>query len=200
MRAFASCEADELRSLQVSNRVPSHIAQCCALANAVTSSCSLGYLSKFSIRCRYLLWCIQNTIIYCSFSCIQERYEAASMSWQHPETPYPPAALAALRGSKGAAGLPEQRHAAWQEAFRGLYHALRHRHCDAFYLCTPPVSTNLFLKEKKLLCHCLSLLEPLRVQAALNSSLHQFLRTAIIPACSSTASELTNLLMALSKP
>ena len=72
----------------------------------------------------------------------QERYQAAAMSWQHPETCYPPATLAALHAAKGSSGdLLAQRHAAWQHAFRGLYHALRHRKCDAFYLATPQVWT-----------------------------------------------------------
>jgi len=71
---------------------------------------------------------------------MQERYQSATMSWQHPETSYQPATLAALRAIKTNAGLLEQRHTAWQEAFRGLYHALRHRQCDAFYLTTPLVS------------------------------------------------------------
>ncbi len=62
------------------------------------------------------------------------------MSWQHPETCYPPATLAALRSGKANADLLEQRQAAWKDAFRGLYHALRHRQCDAFYLATPLVS------------------------------------------------------------
>ncbi len=63
------------------------------------------------------------------------------MSWQHPETCYPPATLAALRSGKANADLLEQRQAGWKDAFRGLYHALRHRHCDAFYLATPLVTT-----------------------------------------------------------
>jgi hypothetical protein len=63
------------------------------------------------------------------------------MSWQHPETCYPPATLAALRSGKANADVLEQREAAWKDAFRGLYHALRHRQCDAFYLATPLVTT-----------------------------------------------------------
>ena len=61
------------------------------------------------------------------------------MSWQHPETCYPPAALTALGAAKCSGELLGQRHAAWQRAFFGLYHALRHRKCDAFYLATPQV-------------------------------------------------------------
>ena len=61
------------------------------------------------------------------------------MSWQHPEASYHPAALTALRAAKCSPDPLAQRHAAWQEAFRGLYHALRHRKCDAFYLATPQV-------------------------------------------------------------
>lgn len=70
---------------------------------------------------------------------MQERYQAASMSWQHPENSYQPATLAALRSVKANANLLEQRHTSWRDAFRGLYHALRHRHCDAFYFSTPQV-------------------------------------------------------------
>ncbi|KAL0042445.1 hypothetical protein WJX77_012634 [Trebouxia sp. C0004] len=68
---------------------------------------------------------------------LQERYQSSTMSWQHPETCYPPATLAALCSGKANADLLEQRQAAWKDAFRGLYHALRHRQCDAFYLTTP---------------------------------------------------------------
>ena len=60
------------------------------------------------------------------------------MSWQHPSTSYPPAALTALR--KGYPDLVEARQSTWQHAFRGLYLALRRGHCDAFYLATPTVS------------------------------------------------------------
>ncbi|KAL3131764.1 hypothetical protein ABBQ38_007483 [Trebouxia sp. C0009 RCD-2024] len=69
---------------------------------------------------------------------LQERYQAASMSWQHPETSYLPTTLSALQAAKSSPDdLIAQRHAAWQQAFRGLYYALRHRQCDAFYLATP---------------------------------------------------------------
>ncbi|KAL3163208.1 hypothetical protein ABBQ32_009610 [Trebouxia sp. C0010 RCD-2024] len=68
----------------------------------------------------------------------QERYQAASMSWQHPETSYLPTTLSALQAAKSSPDdLIAQRHAAWQQAFRGLYYAMRHRKCDAFYLATP---------------------------------------------------------------
>ena len=71
----------------------------------------------------------------------QERYQAASMSWQHPETSYLPTTLSALQAAKSSPDdLIAQRHAAWQQAFRGLYYAMRHRKCDAFYLATPQVS------------------------------------------------------------
>ena len=73
---------------------------------------------------------------------MQERYQSATMSWQHPETSYPPATLAALRALKANEGLLDQRQEGWQDAFRGLYHALRHRQCDAFYLATPVVSSS----------------------------------------------------------
>jgi hypothetical protein len=66
------------------------------------------------------------------------------MSWQHPETCYPPATLAALRSGKANADLLEQRQVAWKDAVRGLYHALRHRQCDAFYLATPLVTITSF--------------------------------------------------------
>lgn len=69
---------------------------------------------------------------------VQERYQAATMSWQHPESSLPPAALTALR--KGHAELVQSRLSTWQHAFRGLYLALRHGHCDVFYLSTPAVS------------------------------------------------------------
>ena len=69
----------------------------------------------------------------------QERYQAATMSWQHPETSYQPATLNVLRAAKANTDLLTQRQAAWQDAFRGLYHALRHCKCDAFYLATPQV-------------------------------------------------------------
>ena len=63
------------------------------------------------------------------------------MSWQHPETSYLPTTLSALQAAKTSpCDLIAQRHAAWQQAFRGLYYALRHRKCDAFYLATPQVS------------------------------------------------------------
>ena len=89
-----------------------------------------------------LLFCIL-CLLQVARSSLQERYESATMSWQHPETCYPPATLAALRSGKAHADLLEQRQAAWKDAFRGLYHALRHRHCDAFYLATPLVTARL---------------------------------------------------------
>ncbi len=81
------------------------------------------------------------SLLQVTHRCLQERYESATMSWQHPETCYPPATLAALRSGKANADVLEQREAAWKDAFRGLYHALRHRQCDAFYLATPLVTT-----------------------------------------------------------
>ena len=43
------------------------------------------------------------------------------------------------QGGKSGSLLADRR-AAWQEAFRGLFYALRNCLCDAFYLETPPVS------------------------------------------------------------
>ena len=45
------------------------------------------------------------------------------------------------QGSKSGSLLADRR-AAWQEAFRGLFYALRNYLCDAFYLETPPVSSH----------------------------------------------------------
>ena len=105
-----------------------------------------------------------------SSDAVQERYQAASMSWQHPDTCYPPAALTALAAAKHCGDLVAERHAAWQHAFTGLYHALRHRKCHAFYLATPqvqgcpprsthaphppPAPTPASHRSLRALCHC----------------------------------------------
>ena len=97
-----------------------------------------------------------NTLKAC-FPAKQERYQAATMSWQHPETSYQPATLNLLRAAKSNTDLLAQRQAAWQDAFTGLYHALRHRKCDAFYLATPQVRAGLNLITACLLpCNALS--------------------------------------------
>ena len=115
--------------------------QCLATYLARTPSLPCTYFALTSIKpTSHNLLYHTVSLLQVTHCCLQERYESATMSWQHPETCYPPATLAALRSGKANADLLEQRQAAWKDAFRGLYLALRHRQCDAFYLATPLVT------------------------------------------------------------
>lgn len=69
----------------------------------------------------------------------QEQFQHALMTWQHPESSLPGAAVSALAGSKAGQGMLDARKAAWQEAFRSLFMALRSGACSAFYLVTAQV-------------------------------------------------------------
>ncbi|EIE24517.1 hypothetical protein COCSUDRAFT_61947 [Coccomyxa subellipsoidea C-169] len=66
----------------------------------------------------------------------QEQFQHALMTWQHPESSLPGAAVSALAGSKAGQAMLDARKAAWQEAFRSLFMALRSGACSAFYLVT----------------------------------------------------------------
>lgn len=69
----------------------------------------------------------------------QERFQHALMTWQHPDTSLPAAAVSALTGSKSSQVL-DARKSIWQEAFRSLFMALRSGACSAFYFATAEVS------------------------------------------------------------
>ena len=69
----------------------------------------------------------------------QERLQYALMTWQHPESSLPAAAVSTLTGAKAAQGLLDARKAAWQEAFRSIFMALRSGACSAFYVITAQV-------------------------------------------------------------
>lgn len=66
-----------------------------------------------------------------------QRLQRALLTWQHPDAALPPAVVAAVAGSKPGQALLEARRAAWQEAFRSLFLALRAGLCAAFYYATP---------------------------------------------------------------
>ncbi len=55
------------------------------------------------------------------------------------------------QGGKSGSLLADRR-AAWQEAFRGLFYALRNHLCDVFYLETPPVSSRCTCMACRLRC------------------------------------------------
>ncbi|CAL8467510.1 g7048 [Coccomyxa elongata] len=65
----------------------------------------------------------------------QERFQHALMTWQHPDTSLPAAAVSALTGLKSSQVL-DARKSTWQEAFRSLFMALRSGACGAFYFAT----------------------------------------------------------------
>ncbi|KAK9816957.1 hypothetical protein WJX72_007445 [[Myrmecia] bisecta] len=69
---------------------------------------------------------------------LQERYQRALMSWQYPAETWPKEAVISLMGTASTAGVMLARRRAWQEAFRGLFYALRHKRCNAFYYVTAP--------------------------------------------------------------
>lgn len=77
-----------------------------------------------------------------SYACLtgEERILASLTSWRYPDARWESDTVAALAAARGTVKLLGQRLGAWQDAFRSLYFALRHGHCNAFYLMTPEVS------------------------------------------------------------
>jgi hypothetical protein len=62
------------------------------------------------------------------------------VTWQHPEASLAPAVVSALSGLKSSHSPLDARKAAWQEALRSLFMALRAGVCHAFYLATSQAS------------------------------------------------------------
>lgn len=79
-------------------------------------------------------------------------------SWVYPQSSLSPSIISALNFS--AAGVQmdffNNRHSAWEDAFRNLYYMLRKNICDMFYVCTSQFVV-LFIsgatKENKNQCH-----------------------------------------------
>eukprot|EP00891_Asterochloris_glomerata_P009948 jgi/Astpho2/9948/Aster-x1619 len=97
----------------------------------------------------------------------QERIHHALLTWQHPEAALERNVVALLQGGKSGSLLADRR-AAWQEAFRGLFYALRNHMCDAFYLETPPGATA--CKPFAVLFQAAGVAGQPRLQAALSRS------------------------------
>ena len=72
---------------------------------------------------------------------LPQRLQRALMTWQHPSTAMPAAAVAAVAASKQGAGFLDERRELWRESFRSLYIAVQSGHCHCFYFMTPQVKS-----------------------------------------------------------
>ena len=68
---------------------------------------------------------------------MQEEWQAALLSWQHPEVCLEPSTVALL--SSKQSDFMARRKLLWQRSFRSLYSALRSGSCKAFYVVLPKV-------------------------------------------------------------
>ena len=68
---------------------------------------------------------------------MQEEWQAALLSWQHPEACLEPLTFALFNGKQS--DFIARRKLLWQRSFRSLYFALRSGSCKAFYVVLPKV-------------------------------------------------------------
>lgn len=68
---------------------------------------------------------------------LQERYQQALQTYQHPEALMEQGLITALSGAKTGPAMLARRRCAWDAAFSSLFQQLRNGHSDAFYYVSP---------------------------------------------------------------
>ena len=97
------------------------------------------------------------------------RLLAASMTWQYPQNPQPPAQSRPLVGTSVPSHI-QQRRKDWQESLCSLYDALRTGQCSAFYVVSPQLPSGVGKHPFSIVFNVAGIKGSERVQAVMGTS------------------------------